>query len=89
MVMLEESIKQALLKKMNEFHCFGYTSIDLTDIHDYFFKFLWKRQEPQTVDEKIGVIQMLTPNQLFDYKLLQIQAMHTTELSDIRLDELI
>lgn len=86
---MDEQIKQALLKKMNEFHCFGYTTIVIEDMQDYFFKFLWKRQQPETIDEQVAAIRSLTANQLFDFKLLQIQSLPATQLADIQLDELI
>lgn len=71
--------------KVQEFHQLGYDSITVDDFEEYAEYLRRKsRREENIPDLLIDV----TPNQLFDYKLLRIQQTSSKKISDIHFDDI-
>lgn len=71
--------------KVQEFHQLGYTGITADDFEEYA---VYLRRKLKSEENLPDLLVDVTPNQLFDYKLLRIQQTSSKKISDIRLDDI-
>lgn len=74
--------------KKKELHQLGYVNIELNDLRQYLFDFLWRKGVPQLYIECVEAIIDVTANNIFDYKTLAIQKQPQMKISEIDLNNL-
>ena len=82
------SLEYWLRLKVVEFSKLGYDSVSVEDLRHYLNDFLWKRQVPTTKTERIYQIMQITPNDYWDFVLLETQITKVKSLNQINLREL-